>query len=479
MNIFKIKKLTLLRRISNLESKLSCFFTKLICFKLLIATAFTFVIFMTLVQLPLPAKERRGATVVVTMADGSLVKGELLVVKADALLIYDRDSGLGKSLDLQHVVKLKVIRESKFLLGMIFGLGVGMGLTSYSIKKEDRAGLFYGLGSMLLTPLTGLCGGILAAIASKDKKLSLAEKPSQAIQENLKRLKRYSREQDYEKPVETIFAEITASTSKTKAQSPRAPQPWRRHRFGLLWSPGYQCISGSGDFSPTIATFRFVNIASSKDMGAYPYQPFSESFSSGRLRAVQLRLEYEWTPHFSPSIEFIASGKLRSEARMDLSYYSSDYAREYDSRFSFNNEYSYNSLLLGFNWKSLSPSSARKNIFELGIAAGPALAQVNLNCGHSLLPNPPNKSRVLTWTCKVHAAYDHFYTDNFSLGVFISYQYLRASFPAATIFYEKQEFWSGDHDQRDFFTRPTEFTIPRHNMQLGGMAYGIRVGLRF
>ena len=27
--------LTLMRRISNLESKLSCFFTKLICFKLL------------------------------------------------------------------------------------------------------------------------------------------------------------------------------------------------------------------------------------------------------------------------------------------------------------------------------------------------------------------------------------------------------------------------------------------------------------
>jgi hypothetical protein len=141
------------------------------------------------------------------------------------------------------------------------------------------------------------------------------------------------------------------------------------------------------------------------------------------------------------------------------------------------NKYSYTSLLLGLNWKPVYPSFANKHIVELGIAAGPTLAQMNLDCEYSYDLN--QKLKVLTWTYKAHVAYDYFYTEKFSLGVFFAYQYLQASFPSATFFNEKQEFWLGNVYPADRFIRPTEFTIPEHNIQLGGMAYGIRVGVRF
>jgi hypothetical protein len=99
--------------------------------------------------------------------------------------------------------------------------------------------------------------------------------------------------------------------------------------------------------------------------------------------------------------------------------------------------------------------------------------------GDSQNSNPPQKFKTLTWTCKAQAAYDYFYTENFSLGVFIAYQYLRASFPSATFFNEEQKFYTNDNYQIDRFTRPTEFTLPGRNIQLGGIAYGIRIGVRF
>ena len=42
----------------------------------LMKTTLIFVLAISLAHLPLPAKDRRGATVVVTLIDGSKVKGE-------------------------------------------------------------------------------------------------------------------------------------------------------------------------------------------------------------------------------------------------------------------------------------------------------------------------------------------------------------------------------------------------------------------
>jgi hypothetical protein len=162
--------------------------------KRFIATTLVFVLVMALAGLSLPAKERRGSTVVVTLIDGSLIKGELLAVKHDFLLVYNHDAGQGKILDLQQVAKVKVLKKSKLGLGLLIGLGVAVGMSVIIQSKTNEYPFvltFIGIGS-----LTALIGGLIgAAITGIDKKISLTGVSAQNILFDLEQLKRYAREQ--------------------------------------------------------------------------------------------------------------------------------------------------------------------------------------------------------------------------------------------------------------------------------------------
>jgi hypothetical protein len=159
-----------------------------------IAVAIALMMLIASLCLPLPTAEgRKGSMVVVTMTDGNKVRGELLAIKENALLVHDPDTGQGWNIDRQQVAQVRIIRESKFLLGMISGVFIGFGMTKYI--KEDRAGLFYGLGSAGLVLATGLICGFVGSAAGKDKKISMDG--SSIARQSLERLKRYAREVDF------------------------------------------------------------------------------------------------------------------------------------------------------------------------------------------------------------------------------------------------------------------------------------------
>jgi hypothetical protein len=156
-------------------------------------------LFVLFIHMPLSAKERRGSTVVVTMTDGRIVRGELLAVKADALLIYNYK---GERLDLQQVAQVKVLKKLKPLEGLVIGFGAGVVVgvaMSVAIPHEH-----YNVGiHLFLPPEIGCLGGIIGFFAcnSNFRKFSLPGESIQSVQQNLERLKRYAREQEVEKPV--------------------------------------------------------------------------------------------------------------------------------------------------------------------------------------------------------------------------------------------------------------------------------------
>jgi hypothetical protein len=165
-----------------------------------IMTVAAIALFMFFIHTHLQAgRERRGATVVVTMTDGSQVEGELLSVRADALLLYESASGRGWHIYLHQVAQVKVLKRSNFFDGLAIGIGVGFVIGVINLKKIDRESLmpaFEMVGSFLQLPITGLCGGLLGAVFSFPRKFSLAGVSPQSVQQNLERLKRYAREQD-------------------------------------------------------------------------------------------------------------------------------------------------------------------------------------------------------------------------------------------------------------------------------------------
>ena len=155
------------------------------------------VMIVSLLAQPLPAKERRGATVEVTMTDGSKVRGELLAVKVDALLIYDRDSGQGRSIDLQQVNHVTLLRKLKFLTGIAIGLGVGL-VVGANPEKNVHIDNYWLRTCYTFAVIGGLLNG--AVTINAEKIITLAGVSPQTWQKKLEWLEHYAREQDSEKP---------------------------------------------------------------------------------------------------------------------------------------------------------------------------------------------------------------------------------------------------------------------------------------
>jgi len=162
-----------------------------------VATTLIFMLSITLASLPLSAKKRQGSTVVVTLIDGSEVKGELLAVKTDVLLVYDRDAGTGGSIDLRQVDQVKVFKKSKILASLAIGLGIGLalGLNPEKNVHIDDYWLKISIPSVLI-------GGILGVGLSIPEKFFLAGESSRIVRLNLDCLRVYAREKEAERPAD-------------------------------------------------------------------------------------------------------------------------------------------------------------------------------------------------------------------------------------------------------------------------------------
>jgi hypothetical protein len=163
------------------------------------ATASIFVLAISLVSLPLPARERRGADVVVVLTDGSKVKGELLAVKTDALLIFDRAAYQGKRIDLGQIARVKVLKTFWGFTGMFFGFGLGTGIAKLTYDESE----FYVHQmrvSLIIMAVCTLAGGIFGTVKSVPTQIALAGESSLGAQRNLEKLRRHAREKESAKP---------------------------------------------------------------------------------------------------------------------------------------------------------------------------------------------------------------------------------------------------------------------------------------
>jgi hypothetical protein len=162
-------------------------------------------------------KDRRGAEVKVRFLDGRIVRGELITVKPDSLLILDKYTGMDTSVELENIREVLIVKKSKFLKGAGLGLLIGSaggGLLGYalgddpdpsppedffsfpfsfSFSAEEKAlglGIFFGLISMI-------AGGFAGAGAGTDQPIMLYDSSRLLLELNLEKLRRQSRIPDY------------------------------------------------------------------------------------------------------------------------------------------------------------------------------------------------------------------------------------------------------------------------------------------
>ncbi|MCK4495651.1 MAG: hypothetical protein KAU91_04830 [Candidatus Aminicenantes bacterium] len=152
--------------------------------------------------------KKKGAELIVQKIVGQQVRGELITVKENSLLLLDSESGADVSVDIREIKLIEIVKKSKSLawggIGLVSGAVIGaligylegddypIGETGVVITwpgptpiTADEKALNYGIGCGILG---GVLGGIGGAIAGADKTIQIEGKSETEIRKALNKL---------------------------------------------------------------------------------------------------------------------------------------------------------------------------------------------------------------------------------------------------------------------------------------------------
>lgn len=171
---------------------------------------------LVMLSVHLYAKERRGAKLLITKKDGQQIKGELITVKPNSLLLLDTE-GKDVSVDIEEIKVIRIVKKSKALLGIGTGLlgGAGsgavigaslwvLGLPVMAIFGEagieswkDDFQDFLWNGALIGAGVWVLLGAITGALLGTDKTIHFEGMTDSEISEALDKLRKKARIPDY------------------------------------------------------------------------------------------------------------------------------------------------------------------------------------------------------------------------------------------------------------------------------------------
>ncbi len=151
--------------------------------------------------------EKKGADLIVQKVDRIRVKGELIAVKQDSILLLDKYSGADMAIDVRDIDVIKIVRESGApVVGGIAGLFLG-GVTGYFIgyPQGDDGGfviiskpLAGGIGAAIGGILGVLVGAGIGLAVEADKTIQFKGKSDSEVQEILEELRKKARVRNYQ-----------------------------------------------------------------------------------------------------------------------------------------------------------------------------------------------------------------------------------------------------------------------------------------
>lgn len=142
------------------------------------------------------AKERKGADLIVNRTDGTQVRGELIAVKQNSLLLMDRDSGADVTVEVSDIGKIKIVNKSKHALGISLGLAVGG--AAGTLAGYEGSKLFWVFDERKTWAWIGgiigmVSGALIGSLLSGPRTIRVLEKSKTEIQEILEKLSKKAR----------------------------------------------------------------------------------------------------------------------------------------------------------------------------------------------------------------------------------------------------------------------------------------------
>lgn len=174
-------------------------------------TALFLVFSLVTLSVNLYAKEKRGAKLIITKKDGQRIKGELIAVKEQSLLLLDSETGIDVSIDIWNVKTIEIKGNTQalkgrgkgslygFLIGG--GLGVVAGVSFISSLEGDAEPGGAILGIALYGALGGaigyIIGGIIGAFVKESEVIHIEGMADLEIILVLEKLRKKARIRDY------------------------------------------------------------------------------------------------------------------------------------------------------------------------------------------------------------------------------------------------------------------------------------------
>ena len=164
-------------------------------------TALFLVFSILALSIPLTAKGRKGADLIVWKTNGQGVRGELIAVKENSLLLLERESGADVTIDIGDVSKIRIVKKSKILQGAGYGALVGVGTVAVLIAlgpgnggggDDEELGLYLFIIACFIG-IPSVIGGLIGAASGIDKTFKLEDKSNLEIQKILEKLRKKAR----------------------------------------------------------------------------------------------------------------------------------------------------------------------------------------------------------------------------------------------------------------------------------------------
>jgi hypothetical protein len=156
------------------------------------------VLIVSFIFLPeaLLAKAKQGASLIVTLKDGSQTNGELIAVKKDSLVLLN-PVGKDESVALADISAVTIAKPSKagkgFLTGLLVG-GIGGGIAGAAMPTDEgyQALAIVG-GALVIGAIGGLIGFGLGAAAGTDETIEFRGLSEAGVEQVLTRLRGMAR----------------------------------------------------------------------------------------------------------------------------------------------------------------------------------------------------------------------------------------------------------------------------------------------
>jgi hypothetical protein len=386
----------------------------------------------------LAAKEKRGATLLVTRTDGQLLEGELIAVRPDSLVLLS-PSGADVSVGSAEIVSVRIVRPSKIGKGALWGGASGvlvgglLGGLSNDIDYPPR-GLAIILGSMALGAFGGLGGLGIGTLMSVDTVVPFAGAPDETVRARMEKLRGYSREYRLGGgKLELRVSPPPAPTPRPPVRSPEAvgsepPPPRRAFRFRVRLPYTFGFSTGRGSEPRQLQTsFRFLD--SLPDPGPFTLVVPGYSFRGDPSGFDSVSLGFEFSGHWAADLEIVfaewsdgwfGDGYPLYESASDGKTYAGHLLV-------FSHETRFSAALLGLTYRPIAPTEFRRHIVEAGMAIGPAWARSSLE---GFVTRAALDVHKLTLAARAHIAYDFYVIPSLSFGAAFGYRYFHADIPA-------------------------------------------------